>query len=235
MSRRIRIMAIAAVSAAALVIPASAAFAGNTPTPTPTIAPNFGYSPPPTPQPVQFRNWQFDLQLSNIGAVAVNNVEGFGAIPMVAWTDTQLSPTLDKFSRGANFVVVRHAALPFPSVNLRTCTLEFNQTARFRIVASGGTAARAVSRNGLYVLQGLLSFPYVRSHYAQVCPLRFVNLFALLLALRSNSPTLPGNLPAPTFNDFGVQGDAQVALAAVPTPPIVTPTPYPTHTYPTHT
>lgn len=238
MSRRIRSAIIATAAAAALAIPASAAFAG-TPTPSPsapTITPNFGYSPPPTPTPVRFRNWQFDLQLSQIGAVAVNNVEGFGAIPMAAWTDTQLSPTLDKFSRGANFVVLRHAALPFPAVNLTTCTLEFNQTARFRIVASGGTAARAVSRNGLYVLQGLLSFPYVTRHgygyghrSVQVCPLRFVNLFALLQALRNNSPNLLG-LPAPTFNDFAVQGDAQVALQAVPTPPIVTPTPTPTKT-----
>lgn len=245
---RFRKTIVGLTAAAAIALPASAAFAGGTPTPTPvqpTISPNFGYSPPPTPRPV-FRNWQFDLQLSNIGAVAVNNVEGFGAIPMAAWTDTQLSPTLDKFSRGANFVVVRHAALPFPFVNLRTCTLEFNQTARFHIVASGGTAAGAVSRNGQYVLQGLLSFPYVskyRGNYgngAQVCPLRFVNLFALLYALQNNSPTLPGNLPAPTFNDFGVQGDAQVSLNAVPTPPIVTPSPTPTYptptgTYPTHT
>ncbi len=233
MPRKIRTLAIAVFTAAALAIPATAAFAGGTPTPNPagsTVSPNFGYNP----QPVQFRNWQFDLQLSNIGAVNVNDVEGVGAIPMVAWTDTQLSPTLDKFSRGGNFVVVRHAALPFPSVNLTTCTLEFNQVAPFRIVASSNGA---ISRNGLYVLQGLISFPYVNRHsqYSdsqsrsihdkQVCPLRFVNLFALLQQLRGNSQNLLG-LPAPTFDDFGVQGDAQVSVR-----PVVTPTPYPTHTY----
>jgi len=216
---RIRLCVISALAAlAALALPASTAFAG-TPAPTPVITPHFGY------HPQQFRNWQFDVQLSQIGAVNVNDVEGVGAIPMAAWTDTQLSPFLDKFSRGGSFVILRHPALPFPSVNLTTCTLEFNQVAPFRIVAS---SSGAISQNGLYVLQGLISFPYISKHYsrAQVCPLRFVNLFALVQALRANSPNLLG-LPAPSFDDFAVQGDAQVSLRNV------TPTPYPTSTYPT--
>lgn len=219
---RIRLCVISVLAALGLALPASAALAGQpTPTPTvPTISPQFGYNPHP-----QFRNWQFDLQQSNIGAFSVNDVEGVGAIPMAAWTDTQLSPTLDKFSRGALFVIVRHAPLPFPTVNLTTCTLEFNQVSRFRIVAS---SSGAISRNGLFVLQGLISFPYASSHagqysqhqHAQVCPLRFVNLFALVQALRAGSSNLLG-LPAPTFDDFAVQGDAQVSLRNV------TPTPYP--------
>ena len=229
---KLRLCVISALAALGLAaVPATAAFAGGTPTPSPaspTISPQFGYNPQP-----QFRNWQFDLQQSDIGAIHVNDVEGFGAIPMVAWTDTQLSQTLDKFSRGGQFVVLRHPALPFPTVNLTTCTLEFNQTAPFRIVAS---SSGAISRNGLFVLQGLISFPYVNSkhgqqygdqqygkHRVQVCPLRFVSLFALLQQLRANSPNLLG-LPAPTFDDFAVQGDAQVSLRNVK------PTPYPTKT-----
>lgn len=230
---RFRKTIVGLTAAAAIALPASAAFAGGTPTPSPaspSISPNFGYRP--TPQPVQY--WQFDVQQSNIGLLNTNDVEGVGAIPMAAWLDTQLSPTLDRFSRGANSVTLRHAALPFPTVNLRTCTLEFNQVAPFRVVAGTGTAAGAISRRGQYVLQGLISFPYVSKHRgygnqnAQVCPLQFVNLFSVLIAIQNNSPYLPG-LPRPTFTDFAVQGDALVAVPLVS--PIYTPTPYPTKTY----
>lgn len=235
MSRRIRNLAIAAAAAAALLAGSvSVASAGVTPSPsTPTISPNFGYNPTPTPQPV-FRNWQFDVQRSHIGLVNVNNVEGQGAIPMVAWLNTQNGPIRDTFSLGTNSVTIRHLPLPFPTIDTTTCTVEFNEVSPFRIVAGTGTAAGTISRNGLLRLQGLISYPYVKVRkygysQAQVCPLRFVSVFAVLLAIRNNLP-VPG-LPTPTFTDFAVQGDAQVAVPLAVVPPIYTPTPHPTKTY----
>lgn len=228
--RRIRrILAITAFATAGLLVPASAAFAGNTPSPSaPTISPNFGYSPPPTPipTPTVFRNWQWDVQESSIGGINVNNVEGQGAIPMVAWLNTQNSQFQDTFSRGPNSVTLRHNPLPFPTVDTTTCSVEFNQVSPFRIVNGTGTAAGAISRNGLFRLEALISYPYVqkRGYGNQVCPLRFVSPLAILFAIRNNLP-VPG-LPTPTFTDFAVQGDAQVAVT-----PTVIPTPTPTKTH----
>jgi hypothetical protein len=227
---KLRNAAIAGIAAVALALPASVAFAGTTPSPSAptTISPNFGYSPPPTPVPLRFRNWQFDVQKSSIGTVLVNNVEGFGAIPMLAWLNTQNSPVRDTFALGPNSVTIRHLPLPFPTIDLTTCTVEFNEVSPFSIVAGTGTAAGAISQNGLLRLQGLISYPYVKKHgyrnNNQVCPLRFVSVFAILFAIRNNLP-VPG-LPTPTFTDFAVQGDAQVAVPLAVTPP----TPYPSKT-----
>lgn len=229
---RIRTLAIAALTAAALTVPASAALAG-TPSPSPaspTISPNFGYNPTPTPVPVRFRNWQFDVQRSHISTFLINNVEGQGAIPMLNWLNTQNGPFRDTFALGPNSVTIRHNPLPFPTVDTTTCSVEFNQVSPFRIVAGTGTAAGAISRNGLLRLQGLVSYPYVNKlRYGQVCPLRFVSVFSILNAIRNNLP-VPG-LPTPTFTNFAIQGNAQVAVPLAVTPP----TPHPTGTYPTHT
>ena len=229
---RFRNTIIGLAAAAALVLPASSAFAGTTPSPTApaTLTPYFGYSPSPTPTPRPvFRNWQFDVQESAIGGINVNNVEGQGAIPMVAWFNTQNSQFQDTFSRGPNSVTIRHNPLPFPTVDTVTCSVEFNQVSPFRIVHGTGTAAGAISRNGLLRLEALISYPYVSKWYGyrnvQVCPLRFINPFTLLFFIRNNLP-VPG-LPTPTFTDFAVQGDALVAL---PVQLPVQPTPYPTPT-----
>lgn len=232
MSIRIRHLAIAAVAAAAVAIPGTA-LAGVTPSPSaPTVAPNFGYNPSPTPTPtLQFRDWQFDVQRSHIAAILVNNVEGQGAIPMLNWLNTQNGQFRDTFSLGPNSVTIRHQPLPFPTVDLATCTVEFNQVSPFRIVNGTGTAFGAVSRNGLLRLQELISYPYVQRHgygYGQrakmVCPLRNVSIFAVLFAIRNNLP-VPG-LPTPTFTSAAVQGHALVALPRA----VVPPTPYPTKT-----
>jgi hypothetical protein len=230
MSIRIRHLAIAAIAAAAVAIPGTA-LAGVTPSPSvPTVAPNFGYNPPtPTPR-LQFRDWQFDVQRSHIAAIVVNNVEGQGAIPMLNWLNTQNGQFRDTFALGLNSVTIRHQPLPFPTVDLTTCTVEFNQVSPFRIVAGTGTALGAVSRNGLLRLQEMISYPYVQRHgygYGQrarmVCPLRNVSVFAILFAIRNNLP-VPG-LPAPTLTSAAVQGHALVAVPRA----VVPPTPYPTH------
>ena len=230
-TRKWKIAAVSGVSALALAAGGTAAYAGVTPAPadpstdTPaTVAPNFGYHPPK----VQLRDWQFDLQQSDINALAVNDVEGVGAIPMNRWTDTQLSPNVDRFSRGGNSVTIWHDALPEPTVELDTCTINFDQNeGDFRILRGTGTGAGLRSVNGHFDLRGVISVRNVRVKHdrygrslATVCPLSFVSTRQILRDVLYNRP-LPG---AVTFNDFAVQGDAQVFRVPVRVKPYVSPT-----------
>jgi len=223
---KLRYVVAGLLSAAALaVVPATTAFAGVTPSPnyTPT------YKPVPPPQP---RQWLFDVQDSTIGGVTVNNVEGTGAIPMVNWLLSGPS-SLRTFRLLGNSVTIRSAPLPFPSINLATCTVTFNQVTPFAIVAGTGIAAGARSQNGQLVLQDLVSYPYVQRGYKgqQFCPLRFVSVFTILAALRAGHP-VPG-LPTPTFQDLSIQGFANVTLRTAPKPyatPSVTQFITPSHT-----
>jgi hypothetical protein len=220
-----RIVTTLAVAGLALGTAATAARAGDTPTPEPTVstqAPQFGY------HPVRARDWLFDVQQSDIAGLAVDDVEGTGAIPMSRWIDVQLSDNVDRFQRGPNSVTLWHDGLDLAAltVNRYTCTVTFDQPdGRFRILSGTGTGAGLRSVNGRFDLTGLISFPLVFKHRHEiglsVCPLVFLGdgtILRLILAGRG--------LPAPTFTDFSVQGRAQVF--AVPTR---VPVPYPTKTY----
>ena len=229
--------AVAAALAAGLVTwGAAAARAGDTPTPpptvSPTISPNFGYHPPK----VQVRPWQFDLQQSDIGGIHVNDVEGFGRLAFANWTDTQLSPNLDRFSLGGNSLTLWHDALPDPSLDVKDCTITFSQPdGRFRIVASTGVFAGVRSVNGTFNLQGLISLSEVkvkkygrdyRWDYgrATACPLQFLTPGRVRYLVEYNLP-----LGAPvTFDDFAVQGEAGVFAVPVRVKPY--PVPYPSAT-----
>jgi hypothetical protein len=216
-------LAAAGITVAAVAAVGPAAFAGQVPTPAPSvqpISPHFGFHPPVV-QP-----WQFDVQESNIGTINVDDVEGSGALPMAAWHDVQLSPVLDRFQLGANSVTLWHEALPLPTVNLRTCTVTFDQQdARFAIVSGAGTGAHLRSLNGRFNLLGMVSFPLVRGH----CALRFISPFTIRSAIIHNR--LGSVLPRPSFTDFAVQGRADV-VRVTPTPvyPSYTPTTTPTTT-----
>lgn len=220
----------------------SAAKAGETPSPspsdTPTVSPDFGYHPTPTPTPtprVRLRDWDFDLQLSDIAGLAVNDVEGRGAILANRWRDITLSPNVDRFQLGGNSVTLLHDALPVPDVNLNTCTITFSQPdGRFRILAGTGTAAGLRSLDGQFDLQGLISVQRIHRHLRyghddglSVCPLSFLTPGQILRAVLYNR-----SLGAPVvFSDFSVQGHARVFRA-----PVRIPVPYPTHTiYPAPT
>jgi hypothetical protein len=221
-------LAIAGIAAVALGASAAPAFAGGTPAPVPAtvpptttpttnpvITPHFGFHPPVV-QP-----WQFDVQESSIGGVNVDDVEGSGALLMHLWTDNQLSPVLDRFQLGANSVTLWHQALPLPAVDLRTCTVTFDQQdARFAIVAGAGTGAHLRSLNGRFDLLGMVSFPLVRGR----CPLAFISPFTIRSAIAHNR--LGSTLPVPSFTDFAVQGRADVVRV---TPVPVTPAPSPSY------
>lgn len=212
---RFRMLAAAGVAAVAVAGTSATAFAGTTPVPTPApqITPHFGFHPPVV-QP-----WQFDVQESSIGGINVDDVEGTGALLMHLWHDNQLSPVLDKFQLGANSVTLWHEALPLPTVNLRTCTVTFDQQdARFAIVAGTGTGAHLRSFGGRFNLLGMVSFPLVHRH----CPLAFLSTYTIRSAIVHNR--LGSVLPEPSFVDFAVQGRADVVRV---TPRVVTP--FPSH------
>lgn len=188
------------------------AFAGTHPTPTPTV---------PVPTPVVAHPWQFDVQQSDIAGLAVNDVEGTGAIPMHRWVDVaSANPAIDTFQLGANSVTLRHSRLrdALLDVNPYTCTATVNQLGRFRIIRGTGTGANLRSLNGRFVLEGLLSFPLTRSGF---CVLRFAGSGRILRAIEAGLPVLG---VSPTFTDFSVQGRAQVFRVAPPAPrPFFTP------------
>jgi hypothetical protein len=223
-TRTWKIAVVSGISALALAAAGTTAFAGTTPTPhdTPTVSPNFGYSPPPTPRPVQLRDWQFDLQQSQIDVTQVNDVDGFGAVPFNGWTDVQLSPNVDRFQRGGNSITLWHDSLPFPTVEADTCTINFDQNeGSFRVIAGTGIGAGWRSVNGRFNLRGVIS---VRDRNG-VCPLRFVSLGTILRDVEFNRP-LPGQV---TFADFAVQGDAKLFRTVQPLP-----VPHPTRTVKPH-
>ena len=218
---RFRTVAFAAVVAAGVTAGTVTAASAGTPSP----------SPSPVSVPVHHRvaatPWQFDLEQSDIGAVHVNDVEATGPILAHAWTDTQLSPNVDKFSLGANSVTLRHDSLLGARIseNLRTCTVTLDQpNGRFRIIAGTGTGAHFVSLNGRFDLQAMFSFPLITRHHRTVCPLVFVNRFVLLRELALNGPV---NLPAPTFDNVSVQGRADLLRVI---PHVFAPTASPTET-----
>lgn len=213
---KIKMLVLTGAATAALAVgSASAAFAGQVPAPSPStsspqIAPHFGFHPPVV------RPWQFDVQESAIGNINVDDVEGTGALAMAAWHDVQLSPVLDKFQLGPNSVTLWHEALPLPTVNVRTCTVTFDQqNARFNIVAGTGTGAHLRSFGGRFNLLGMVSFPLVRGH----CALSYLTPWTIRHAIIANR--LGSILPRPTFTDFAVQGRADVICPR----PVVTPTP----------
>jgi hypothetical protein len=178
-----------------------------TPTPTITVTP----TPPPTPTPtVQCANWTFDLQLSDIDGINVNDVRGRGAIGFNRWIDVQLSNNVDKFRSvgGNNNVVLWHEGLNAAdaqlSVDRYTCTVDIQQlNARFVILSGAGIGRgwRVFANTGRFNLEGQLSWDLVRNR----CPLAFVSDGQILRALLSSSG---GGLPAPATDDFSVQGRA---------------------------
>jgi hypothetical protein len=220
----------AVVALTATTVPS--AFAG-TPTPEPSVSTNFG-TPPPKPV-IRVRDWEFDVQQSDIGGLAVNDVEGRGAIPMSRWTDDQSSNNVDTFRLGGRFVTLWHDGLDQAAmdVNTYTCTVTFDQpNGRFRILRTGGLGAQLRSVNGQFDLQGELSFPLVSKHVrhgddsdVSVCPLSFLSRGQILRIILFGGR----QLPEPVFSDFAVQGRAGVF--ALPTRPVPHPTPTKTDTY----
>jgi hypothetical protein len=170
--------------------------------------------------------WQFDLQQSQIGAVSVNDVEATNPLPAVGWTDDQLNPFVDRFHDATgDSVTLRHTSIASANinVNLPTCTVTLDQIGRFSIIADTGTDAgfRSVPGSGTFDLNAMFSWNLVRGH----CPLVRVSPRSILREL-----TLGGHrLPAPSFNDVNVQGEALVFKV---TPPIhiFTPTASPSET-----
>lgn len=158
------------------------------------------------PQPRQVCNWQFDLAQLDIGTISVNDVEQFGALGRLHnWTDTQLSPTLDRFSGGGSSLVLRHGHLPIPTVNTRTCTVTFVQNnAPFSLVTGSGTGigAHIASIGGRYDLVALLSFPESASGH---CPISSVSPFTLRNDVENGTPPVQ-----PTEADVAVQGAANL-------------------------
>jgi hypothetical protein len=208
MSRFTRFAGIGVLSAGLIAGSATAAFAGGTPTPSPV-------TPYPTHHHhVRVTPWQFDLQESDIGTIHVNDVEA--TLPLLAhgWTDTQLSPNVDKFHDATgDSVTLRHDSIAGASeqVNLQTCTVTLDQpNGRFSILADTGTDAgfRSVPGSGHFDLNAMFSWSLVRGH----CPLAFVSPRTILRDLAYGG----GSLPRPTFNDVNVQGEALVFNVSPP-------------------
>lgn len=222
---RFRTVAVLALTLGLVGGASTAALAGQTPTPTPTVTPNFGYHPPK----VVLRDWQFDLRLSDGDGLSLNDVQGFGALAFNRWSDTQLSPNLDKFSLGGNSITLWHDSLAAAAltVNRQTCTITFDQPyGRFRVVAGTGIGAGLRSRNGQFDLQGMISVENITKYRKDigvtVCPLRFRSNGQILRAVLYNRP-LGGVV---TMDQFSVQGDAKLFRL-----PVKQPHPYPTQTY----
>jgi len=228
---------------------ASAHVSGDpTPYPTPTqqvcdqspapvyLSAYHGNRPSPRPQ-CRPALWQFDFTGSQIDGLTLNDVRGVGAIPMSRWQETDVNPFVSEFSRGANNVFLLHQRLPFPNINLGTCTATFDQVGTFRVLRGAGTGAnfRVVPGTSQYILRGLVSVDLVqrhgyldRRHHRQnvVCPLQFVNPFTLrALVEQSGINHTPLRIAGQLAQlvDFDVQGNAQL-VRNVP----VIPTPYPT-------
>jgi len=193
-----RLVVIGLATAGLVAGSATAAFAGGVPTPTPQFGGHVRVHPV---------NWQFDLEQAQIGLHNLALVEGSGAIPMTDWTDTQLTPNVDKFSLGPNSVTLWHDALPVPRIDLKTCTVLFDQNGRFRVLNGTGTGAGFQSVNGTFELQALFSFAErARSghygHSSAVCPLPANPFLVRHLIL------IGSGLPAPVFSNVSVQGEA---------------------------
>jgi hypothetical protein len=175
--------------------------------------------------------WQFDLQQSDIGAIHVNDVEA--TLPLLAngWTDTQLSPFRDKFHDATgDSVTLRHDSIAGANVNvnLRTCTVTLDQTGQFSILADTGTDAgfRSVPGSGQFDLNAMFSWNLVRGH----CPLAYLSPRAIVRDIVNGGSLLP----APSYDNVSVQGEALVFRV---TPPIhiftpVTPTVGPVYATP---
>ena len=208
MSKFSRLAGIGVLTAGLLGGTATAAFAGGTPTPVPTqqtVTPYPVHHAAPVP-------WQFDLEQSDLGAVHVNDVEATFPIVAHGWTDTQLSPNVDKFHDAAgDSVTVWHTSIAqsFVQENLRTCTVTLDQPRGFfRIIAGTGTGAHFRSLRGQFDLEAMFSFP-LRPRTG-VCPLAFIGPRTVLREL-----TYGGSLlPQPTFDDVAVQGRADLVRVA---------------------
>jgi hypothetical protein len=216
------------------------AFHGNpTPTPTETV-----YPPRPEPR-AQCADWTFDLQLSDIDGIHVNDVRGRGAIGFNRWIDVQLSNNVDKFRSvgGGNSVTLWHEGLDASdaqlSVDRYTCTVDIQQLdARFFILNGQGIGRgwRVVDNTGRFNLEGQLSWDLVskksydnrdQRHNLQVCPLARVSDRDILRALLSSNG---GGLPAPATDDFSVQGRALLVRGGAPIPHPFAPTATPSVT-----
>jgi hypothetical protein len=184
-------------------------------------------TPSPSPTPVGHHHvratpWQFDLEQTDIGAVHVNDVEATLPLLATGWTDDQLSPFVDKFHDATgDSVTLRHDSLAGAAinVNLGTCTVTLSQIGRFSIVADTGTDAgfRSVPGSGQFDLQAMFSWNVKAKHHDRdrlaVCPLVRVSPSAILRDLEYGGSLLP----APTFDNVSVQGEALVFKV---TPPI---------------
>jgi hypothetical protein len=197
------------------------------PTPTETVT-----TPPPVPTPrAVCAPWTFDLQLSDIDGINVNDVRGRGAIGFNRWIDQQLSNNVDRFRSvpGGNSVTLWHEGLNAAnaqlSVDRYTCTVDIQQlNARFFILNGTGIGQgwRVVGNTGRFNLEGQLSWDLVAKHRGglQVCPLAFVSDGQILRAILSGNG---GGLPAPATDDFSVQGRA-LLVRGVQFPPHFAPT-----------
>ena len=224
MSKRMKIVATAAVAAGLLVGTAATASAHVTGNPNPTPS-----QQTVTPTPVPFHHhvavapWQFDFDQLDIGTNHINDFEATRPLLATAWTDTQLNPFTDKFADATgDSVTLRHDSLFGPvnpatvNVNLRTCTLTLDQTGRFSILADTGTDAgfRSVPGSGQFVLNAMFSWNFRHRHHNHVsaCPLAGLSNGTILRALTHGGPLLP----QPSMDNVSVQGEALVFRTATP-------------------
>lgn len=159
-------------------------------------------TPPPVVNPqVRCRPQTFDIALVLAGNSVITNYAKFtGPVFGTGSDDLNVSTnTFDRFSLPGpgQRVNLQHTGVPFPSVNLRTCTAAVVQLGIWRF--AGGpvfSIFRNAIGNGTFRLAGLWHFPNIRG----VCSLRF---------LRGN-PLLQ-NRVNPDFTVIGVHGTGVAA------------------------
>jgi hypothetical protein len=152
---------------------------------------------------------------SSTGGLNVNDVESDspGGILMHLWTDTQLTPNVDRFAdTHGDSVTLWHDSIGLADVevNLRVCSVALDQAGRFRIINGTGTGAGIRSLGGQFTLRGLFSFDLVRQHRyghdrAMICPLAFLSPHQVVRDIVRGS-----GLPRPTFDAVDVQGRADL-------------------------
>jgi hypothetical protein len=212
MSFKTRVLAIAGTAALATGLTATAAFAG-TPTSGPTVGPthDFGVKPPVV-RTVSHPE-QFDIQVSHIagfgtfGGINVDRLVAQGPFATNNGSDVTLSNTLDRFQRPGGSIRVNHTGLGTPTVNATTCTVTYDQTGVWNVVAHSGlgNAANIVSGSGTFRLMALFSVPTRNGH----CALSGLTVANAAAYAQSHS----------NFNDVAVQGTGNIATT-LPVKPV---------------
>ena len=145
----------------------------------------------------------FNISLTIAGNSVITNYARFrGPVAGTGSDDLNVSTnTFDRFSLPGpgQRVNLQHTGVPFPSVNLNTCTAAVVQLGLWRF--AGGpvfSVFRHAIGNGTFRLVGLWHFPSIRG----VCTLRFIG---------GNVNPLLQNRYNPDFTVIGVRGQGVAA------------------------